>query len=155
MQYSFIAILAIGLTACGTTGGTSGTTGTTASTGTNGDVSGKGLSEKDLLAIKRVHFKFDSSEIDDRSRRIIEAHANHLSGKSVRIRLEGHCDERGTREYNLALGERRSQAVARVMRALGVKSSRIKKVSYGEEKPLDDGHNEAAWGKNRRVEIMY
>jgi len=69
--------------------------------------------------------------------------------------LEGHTDERGTREYNLALGERRAKAVERMMKVLGVSSDRIKTVSYGEEKPIAMDHNEAAWALNRRVEIIY
>ena len=73
----------------------------------------------------------------------------------VKVKLEGHCDERGTREYNLALGERRAKAAAELLKVLGVDGSRISTVSYGEEKPLVDGHDEAAWAKNRRVEILY
>lgn len=153
IQLLILGILAFGLAACGTTGSTGGDT-TTGGTGGDGGVSGRIL-DKDLLSKKRVHFEYNSAEIDDESRRIIEAHANHLNGKSIRIRLEGHCDERGTREYNLSLGERRANAVAKIMRALGVKSSRIKKVSFGEEKPLRNAHNEAAWSMNRRVEIKY
>ena len=109
-----------------------------------------------LLDQRRVHFDFDSSEIDPESRAVVEAHAEYLANNpDINITLEGHCDERGTREYNLALGERRSQAVARVMKLLGVQNSRITNVSYGEEKPLIDAHNEEAWRENRRVEIIY
>jgi len=153
IQLFIIGVLAFGLAACGTSGGTNGGT-STGGTGGDSGVSGSTL-DKDLLSKKRVHFEYNSAEIDDESRRIIEAHANHLKGKSIRVRLEGHCDERGTREYNLSLGERRANSVAKIMRALGVKSSRLKKVSFGEEKPLRNGHNEAAWSMNRRVEIAY
>ncbi|HEX20154.1 MAG TPA: peptidoglycan-associated lipoprotein Pal [Acidiferrobacteraceae bacterium] len=152
-QLLILGILAFGLAACGTTGSTGGDT-TTGGTGGDSGVSGRSL-DKDLLSRKLIHFEYNSAEIDDESRRIIEAHANHLNGKSIRIRLEGHADERGTREYNLSLGERRANAVAKIMRALGVEGSRIKKVSFGEEKPLRKGHNEAAWSMNRRVEIAY
>ena len=110
----------------------------------------------ELLARTRVHFAFDSSTIDDEARAIIEAHASYLTANpQIRLTLEGHCDERGTREYNLALGERRAQAVEKLMRALGVGGNRVTTVSYGEEKPLDAEHNESAWRQNRRVEIQY
>ena len=110
----------------------------------------------DLLARKRVHFAFDSSTIDDESRAIIEAHAAHLNANpALKVKLEGHCDERGTREYNLALGERRAKAVERLMRVMGVAANRMTTTTYGEEKPLDPEHNESAWRLNRRVEIIY
>lgn len=109
-----------------------------------------------LLAKRRVHFEFDSSALDEESRRIVEAHARYLvANPRLRVTLEGHADERGTREYNLALGERRSQSVERVMRVLGVSNSRLAVTSYGEEKPLAPENNESAWALNRRVEILY
>jgi peptidoglycan-associated lipoprotein len=121
-------------------------------------VEGQEMASKqaELLAQRRVYFEFDSSNIDDESRAIIEAHANNLvANPSIKVRLEGNCDERGTREYNLALGERRAKAVAELMRALGVASDRITTVSYGEEKPVALEHNESAWRQNRRVDIVY
>ena len=116
----------------------------------------KAQRQAELLAQKRVHFAFDSSAIDDEARAIIEAHAAHLvANPSINVLLEGNCDERGTREYNLALGERRAQAVEKMMKVLGVAGSHIKTVSYGEEKPLCQEHNESCWRQNRRVEIVY
>lgn len=110
----------------------------------------------DLLAQRRVHFAFDSNAIDEESRAIIQAHAEYLAANpQIKLKLEGHCDERGTREYNLALGERRAQAVDKLMRVLGVNGSRITDTSYGEEKPLAPEHDESAWRLNRRVEIIY
>lgn len=110
----------------------------------------------DLLAKRRVYFAFDSSSLDDENRAIVEAHAAHLvANPNLKVHLEGNCDERGTREYNLALGERRAQAVERLMRVLNVPANRITTVSYGEEKPLAPGHDESAWRQNRRVEIVY
>lgn len=110
----------------------------------------------ELLAQKRVHFAFDSSTIDDEARAIIEAHsANLVANPQSKVVLEGSGDERGTREYNLALGERRAQAVEKMMKVLGVASNRIKTVSYGEEKPLCQEHNESCWRQNRRAEIGY
>ena len=109
-----------------------------------------------LLSERVVHFAFDSSAIDSESSAIIEAHAEHLKANSdINVRLEGHADERGTREYNLALGERRANAVARMFKALGVSGRRLKTISYGEEKPVDGDHNESAWRQNRRVELNY
>ena len=110
----------------------------------------------ELLAQHSVHFAFDSSTIDDEARAIIEAHAaNLVANPQIKLSLEGNCDERGTREYNLALGERRAQAVERMMKVLGVAGNRIKTVSFGEEKPLCQEHNESCWRQNRRAEIAY
>lgn len=111
---------------------------------------------KALLAQNTVYFDFDKSEIKPEARKIIEAHAKRLAqNPSMRVTLEGHCDERGTREYNLGLGERRSKAVQRVMSLMGVSANQMTLVSYGEERPVDMGHNERAWAKNRRVEFVY
>ncbi|MHB8623600.1 MAG: peptidoglycan-associated lipoprotein Pal [Sulfuricaulis sp.] len=164
-------LLALALAGCAgheavkpdTAGGENGTTSaeTASAAGTSG-TSGAALTDQEkqkraeLLAEHRVHFAFDSSAIDDEARAIIEAHAANLVAKpSIKVQLEGNCDERGTREYNLALGERRAQTVERMMQALGVSSSRIKTVSYGQEKPLCQEHNESCWRQNRRVEIVY
>jgi peptidoglycan-associated lipoprotein len=112
--------------------------------------------ETKLPAQRRAYFAFDSNTIDAENRAIIEANAAYLSANpQVKVTLEGHCDERGTREYNLALGERRAQAVERMMRVLGIAGNRISTVSYGEEKPIAMGHDESAWRQNRRVEIVY
>jgi peptidoglycan-associated lipoprotein len=131
-------------------------------TATDKSATGASLSDKEkqrraeLLAQHSVHFAFDSSTIDDEARAIIEAHAAHLVANSqIKLSLEGNGDERGTREYNLALGERRAQAVERMMKVLGVAGNRVKTVSYGEEKPLCQEHNESCWRQNRRAEITY
>ena len=109
-----------------------------------------------MLAKRVVYFDFDKSEIKSEARQIIEAHARYLSANpSVRIVVEGHCDERGTREYNLSLGERRAKAVQQVVSLLGVSSSQVEVVSYGEERPAAMGHDEDAWAMNRRVEFLY
>ncbi len=114
------------------------------------------LKRQQLLAETLVYFEFDSSAIDDHGRGIIEAHSIYLmENPDLKITLEGHGDERGTREYNLALGERRAQAVEKLMKAFGVPEAQMKTVSYGEEKPLDPGHNESSWRKNRRVALTY
>lgn len=110
----------------------------------------------DPLSHRRIFFEYDSYNVEPAAQAVVEAHAQYLvSNPGVNITLEGHADERGTREYNLALGEKRAEAVAGLMTALGVERARITTTSYGEEKPLELGHNEAAWARNRRVELIY
>ncbi len=102
-----------------------------------------------------LYFAYDDSEIDELATRIIIEHANFMQeNPSVNVRLEGHADERGTREYNLALGENRALSVKEVLGLYNL-DDRIIVVSYGEEDPVLTGSNEAAWEKNRRVEIVY
>ncbi|NND00743.1 MAG: OmpA family protein [Gammaproteobacteria bacterium] len=129
------------------------------------DMYGTGMSQAELSALgimgnpldyKTLYFEYNSSAIDTRSEVIARAHARELARRGGgRVTLEGHCDERGTRDYNLALGERRSKAVESLMAATGVGGSTINSISYGEERPVDTGHSESAWQKNRRVEISY
>jgi peptidoglycan-associated lipoprotein len=102
-----------------------------------------------------IFFDFDSSEIRGDGPDIVAAHAKYLAGKPIRIRLEGHTDERGSREYNIGLGERRAQAVRRALMLQGAGDQQIATVSYGEERPVATGTEEAAWTQNRRVEIIY
>jgi peptidoglycan-associated lipoprotein len=103
-----------------------------------------------------VYFDFDKSDIRPEFRDLISAHARNLVAHlSLKVRLEGHTDERGSREYNIGLGERRAQAVRRALMLEGVSDSQITTVSYGEERPAVLGHDEAAWSKNRRVEVVY
>jgi peptidoglycan-associated lipoprotein len=109
-----------------------------------------------LLATRVVYFDFDSSEIKGTGTDVVAAHAKFLGRHSdQRVRLEGHTDERGSREYNIGLGERRAQAVRRALLLQGASDAQISTVSYGEERPAVPGHDEAAWAKNRRVEIVY
>ena len=111
--------------------------------------------EGDPLNYKVLYFEYNSSAIDERSKIIATRHAQYLGQSGgARVNLEGHADERGTRDYNLALGERRSQRVAELMNAAGAGSA-IQTISYGEERPAESAHNEAAWQLNRRVEIKY
>ena len=108
------------------------------------------------LANRVIYFEYDSSEVLPQYRSVVEAHAAYLaSNPNAIVTLEGHADERGSREYNLALGERRANAVKSQMTLLGAKTNQIKTVSYGEERPALEGHDENAWSKNRRVEIRY
>jgi len=109
-----------------------------------------------LLAKRTVYFDFDSSEIKGEGTDIVAAHAKYLaSNPGTRVRLEGHTDERGSREYNIGLGERRAQSVRRALLLQGAADAQTSTVSYGEERPAVAGHDEAAWAKNRRVEIVY
>ncbi|MBM4368911.1 MAG: OmpA family protein [Deltaproteobacteria bacterium] len=101
-----------------------------------------------------VRFGFDSSVLDASSRGQIERAAECLRGSTDFVRVEGHCDDRGTTDYNIALGQRRADAVARYLVSLGVSPSRTQSVSYGEERPVASGSGEAAWAENRRVEIV-
>ncbi|MFO1219593.1 MAG: peptidoglycan-associated lipoprotein Pal [Burkholderiaceae bacterium] len=101
-----------------------------------------------------VYFDFDSYVVRDEFRSLIEGHAKALAAaKTKKMVIEGHTDERGGREYNLALGQRRAEAVARSLALLGVGSGQVEAVSFGEERPAVEGHDEAAWAKNRRAEL--
>ena len=103
-----------------------------------------------------IYFEFDSSDVPASAQPVIEAHARYLSEHAgASITLEGHADERGTREYNIALGEKRALAVRRIMTLLGATSPQVHTISYGEERPADPGRDESAWRLNRRVEIVY
>lgn len=107
-----------------------------------------------LLAQRTVYFDFDSFVVKDEYRPMLEAHAKVLSAnRGKRMMLEGHTDERGGREYNLALGQKRAEAVLKTMVLLGVQDNQLEAVSFGEEKPAVPGSDEAAWAKNRRVEL--
>jgi peptidoglycan-associated lipoprotein len=105
---------------------------------------------------RAVYFDFDSFVIKPESQPLIEAHARYLkANKTRKAALEGHADERGGREYNLALGQKRAEAVRRALGLLGVADSQLEAVSFGKEKPAVQGSDEAAWAKNRRVEFGY
>ena len=101
--------------------------------------------------LKDIRFDFDKYDIRPEDAEILKENAALLMNyPKVKIQAEGHCDERGTNEYNLALGERRANAAKKYLLSLGISTDRISSISYGEEKPLDAGHNEEAWSKNRR-----
>jgi peptidoglycan-associated lipoprotein len=109
-----------------------------------------------LLATRVIYFDFDQSTVRADYLDVISAHADYLAANpQVAVRLEGHADERGTREYNLGLGERRANAVRSLMMAQGVADNQLVVVSYGEERPTAYEHNEEAWALNRRVELVY
>lgn len=108
------------------------------------------------LSKRIVYFDLDSSEVKQDDRATISAHAKYLaSNPNAAVTLEGHADERGSREYNLALGERRGNAVRQLLLAEGAATKQLQVVSYGEEKPVAAGHDEGSWQQNRRVELVY
>lgn len=149
-----------------------GSEATTSGVGAGGVTSGEGMTAADtsataaqgdplddpnsLLATRVIYFDFDKSDIRSDVRDVIQAHAEYLASHSnVMITLEGHADERGTREYNIALGERRANAVQRMLTLQGASAGQIRVVSYGEERPAALGHDEDAWALNRRAEFIY
>ncbi len=108
------------------------------------------------LSKHTIYFMYDSSQVQQDFIPVIAAHAQYLiAHPAQRLVLEGHADERGSREYNIALGEQRAKSVARMMKVQGVADSQLEVVSYGEEKPVSEGHDEASWQQNRRVELIY
>ena len=108
------------------------------------------------LSDRTIYFEYDSAKLTSESISILETHGNFIAGNGeVKVRLEGFGDERGSREYNIALGDRRAQSVRRVLLFQGASSDQLETVSYGEEKPVAMGHDEESWSKNRRVELIY
>ena len=108
-------------------------------------------SNKEMSELKDIHFDFDRYDIHPEDRRILSSNANFLlKNKNVKLVIEGNCDERGTAEYNLALGNRRAKEAMNYLVNLGIDPKKIKTISYGKERPLDPAHDEEAWAKNRR-----
>ncbi len=110
-----------------------------------------------LLQTLVIYFDYDQTEIKPEFTQVVQAHGQRLAGAtpSMQVRLEGHTDERGSREYNIGLGERRAQAVRRALMLAGAQAGQITTVSYGEERPAATGSDEESWRLNRRVEIVY
>ena len=133
------------------------TTTTTTTDQGKSSVATSDLSAKPVVPItldRVIYFDFDSYAVKDEFRPIVEAHAKLLKGSTgAKEVAEGHTDERGGSEYNLALGQKRAEAVVKQMQVLGVGESQLEAVSYGKERPAVDGHDESAWAKNRRVEL--
>jgi peptidoglycan-associated lipoprotein len=110
-----------------------------------------------VLSQKRsVYFDYDQFVIKDEYKATVELHAKYLqANRTLRVTLQGNTDERGTREYNIALGQKRADAVKKLMVLLGASEAQIETVSFGKEKPRRDGHDESSWAENRRVDIVY
>jgi len=114
-----------------------------------------GVQEVTDIGLERIHFDTDKSNIRDDAREILKKNADVLKANpNIKIQIEGHCDERNTVEYNLALGERRAAAAKDYLVKLGVDAGRISTISYGEERPISMGHDETAWWQNRHCEFM-
>jgi len=111
---------------------------------------------KGALAGRSIYFAYDDFSVDPKYQPLIQAHGQYIgSHGAAQIRVEGNTDERGSREYNLALGDKRAQIVAKQLALMGAKPSQIEAVSYGEERPKAEGHDEAAFAENRRADIRY
>ena len=138
------------------TGGETGTTTTTTNQNNPGRYTVESLDTDSCLRQRVVYFDFDRAEIKPEFQAQVACHAAYLKQfPGARVTLEGNADERGTREYNLGLGERRGNAVSSALGAAGASTSQLNTVSYGEERPVCKDHNEGCWAKNRRVEIVY
>jgi peptidoglycan-associated lipoprotein len=174
-------LLAMTVSACGTTGGTEATvedrTGETATTAAkpagaeSTGVDGAGVAGSELagdtsgdprkdpaspLSKRSIHFDFDSFVVKDEYRPMLEAHAGYLASKrDARVILQGNADERGSREYNLALGQKRAEAVRKALAVLGVNDAQMEAISFGEEKPRAEGATEEAYAENRRTDVVY
>ncbi len=151
-------ILALGLAGCGTKGH-KGMGANSHGVGGSESFSGAdawGRSESELFSTRTYYFGFDRYDIADKDMPAVEAQARYLNAHpDARIRIEGHTDERGSREYNVALGERRANAVRAVLASKGVHDNQMAVVSYGAEKPADMGHSEESYRLNRRAIIVY
>lgn len=160
------AASANGSATAGSMAGANGSNGTGASSsglGNSGDLNSQGMGAngamdgvRQALMARVVHFDYDSSDLSQTDLNTLNAHARYLSQNgAARVSLIGHTDERGTREYNMALGERRAKSVEAFLVTNGARNEQIETVSYGKEQPVNEGHNEAAWAQNRRVQINY
>jgi peptidoglycan-associated lipoprotein len=144
-------------TEAGTSGGADGASGSggavTAEERTQQGQRDAGYTEESQL--KDVNFDYDKSDIRPDARDTLKKNAEWMkTNPKSKVQIEGHCDERGSNEYNLALGERRANAVKKYISSLGVEADRLYTISYGEELPIDPGHSEDAWGKNRRAHFL-
>ncbi|MHB8495391.1 MAG: peptidoglycan-associated lipoprotein Pal [Casimicrobiaceae bacterium] len=172
----FVALIATALIGCsttptkeapvvdqsgaGTAAGTGAQTSGTGSGAVTGSATGSAMSPlhdpNNILSKRSVYFDYDSFVVKDEYKPLVEAHARWLQAHpDARMTIQGNTDERGSHEYNIALGQKRADAVKRMMVLLGASDSQIETVSFGKEKPKNPGHDEAAWAENRRDDIVY
>lgn len=160
----FALIAAVAISACSSTPEDTTTTEAPVYTPTESEVGGGAVEDSyapaeqsdPTLQYRVVYFDFDKANIRSDAIAILKAHALYLSqNPAARVRIEGHADERGTREYNMALGERRAKAAASFLAANGASASQLEIISYGEERPVALGHEESSWSQNRRSELNY
>jgi len=170
-QFVFPAALVLMVAACSSTpksgdetggapvesrGGGAGVT-----TVTTGGVDSRGLpavltDPKSILSKRSVYFDYDNYEVKAEYKELVTAHAKFLTeNRQFKMLIQGNTDERGSREYNLALGQKRADAIKKMLSLLGVRDDQLESVSLGKEKPKNDGHNEAAWAENRRGDMLY
>jgi peptidoglycan-associated lipoprotein len=177
-KYLWIGLIAAALAGCSTTPSTeapvddkstAGTAGAGAGGAQTGSASGGGVTgsatgsasnplrdPNNILSKRSVYFDYDSFVVKDEYRPLVEAHARYLQqNRSARTIVQGNTDERGSREYNIALAQKRADSVKRMMTLLGATESQIETVSFGKEKPKNPGHDETAWAENRRDDIVY
>ena len=177
-NFLFVAIVAAALVGCSSTPTTEapvedhGAAGATAPGGAQtggaqgGGVTGSNVgggagadelrNPNSILSKRSVYFDFDSFVVKDEYKPLVEAHARYLqSHPNARMTIQGNTDERGSREYNIALGQKRADAVKRMMTLLGAQDRQIETTSFGEERPKNPGHDESAWAENRRDDIVY
>jgi len=178
LKYLWIGLIAAALAGCSTTPSTeapvddrsaAGAAGGAAGGAQTGSASGGGVTgsatgsasnplrdPNNILSKRSVYFDYDSFVVKDEYRPLVEAHARYLQqNRNARTIVQGNTDERGSREYNIALGQKRADSVKRMMTLLGATESQIETVSFGKEKPKNPGHDETAWAENRRDDIVY
>ena len=166
--WAAVVAFAVGVVGCSATAPVDETAGASTSAPRTGDqIEGQGMTRDDatqgeamdegsLLSRTTIYFALDSSEISPDFRQVLRAHGNYLAAHpEVRITIEGHTDERGSREYNLALGERRAYAVRQLLMLQGAAANQLEVISFGEERPAAYEHDEAAWRLNRRAVLRY
>lgn len=155
LELILISGLSFSIAACSSTGTKDAAT----ETGEEGAMTEASMFTDDseaLLSKRVIYFDFNSSVVKSEFQDVLAAHAENIAGHSdVTVVLEGHADERGTREYNIALGERRAKAIQQLLTLQGVAQSQLQVISFGEERPVAPGHDESAWSLNRRVELLY
>ena len=177
-NYLWIGLIAAALAGCSTTpsteapvddrsaaGGAGSTSGAQTGGATGGGVTGSAMGgaganplrdPNNILSKRSVYFDYDSFVVKDEYRSLVEAHARYLQqNRNARTTVQGNTDERGSREYNIALAQKRADSVKRMMTLLGATDSQIETVSFGKEKPKNPGHDETAWAENRRDDIVY
>lgn len=168
LQRTMLSAIVLSLAACGSTptrddqvvDTTTQQTATVQPVTIDGVQDGKNIDPNSIAGrapLERViYFDYDQAELRPEYLDIVAQHGRFLAeNPEGRVRLEGHTDERGTREYNIALGEARAKTIARMLQLQGVSSAQLRTVSYGEELPVDEAHNNDAWAKNRRVNVIY
>ncbi len=168
-KFGLVALTVVAVSGCASKGGSTDEGATTeAQTPEAAEVQTQAVPESPEVAVENnaaadqaldktvVYFEFDRAELTAEGKTILAAHAQYLAGNAqASVKLEGNCDERGTVEYNLALGERRAESAKRYMVVQGANPSQVDAVSFGEERPAAVGSDESAWSQNRRVEVKY